>query len=116
MLVAGIVLVSSSIGPILEIPAESEQTIRVFAPTAFPFTLQQHRDYNNNMFHYEIVVGWPDGLTIYETIPMDDQGEFILQRHIQTTVVLGLYVISGLALAFPVILAYQRLREKSRIV
>jgi len=52
--------------PVVEIPTGPNQEFRMMPPTAFPFTMQQYRDYDSNQFYYRIVIGWPTGIPIYE--------------------------------------------------
>jgi 4-amino-4-deoxy-L-arabinose transferase-like glycosyltransferase len=107
---AGISVFVSVIPPIvLEFETSPDQEIRVFGGlTTFPFTLQQHRDYSQGLFHYEIVVGWPDGVPIYANTPFDDQGEFIHWTHLWFTIVLGMYVLIGIPLSAPIIFALEK--------
>ena len=42
----GATTLTGSIPPITDYPMSQDQALRVYPPTAFPFTLQQHRDYD----------------------------------------------------------------------
>ena len=110
LIAAGISVLVSSIPPIvLEFETNPNQEIRVFGGlSTFPFTLQQHRDYNQNLFHYEIVLGWPDGISIYAGTPCDDQSEFIHWTHLWFTIILGMYVLMGIPLSAPIIFALEK--------
>lgn len=95
VLVAGMTTFTAASVPILEIPIGPEQELRVMPPTAFPFTIQQHRDYDTNQFYYRIVIGWPDGIQIFRTVATDDQSEFIHWTHFGMMVILGLYMLAS---------------------
>ena len=82
--------------PITDIPMGSEQELRVMPPTAFPLTMQQYRDYDTDKFSYRIVIGWPDGIPIFQGITYDDQSEYIHLAHLSTGILLGGYMIVGL--------------------
>lgn len=104
---------------LVEIPLGSNPVIfhspvmRVMPPTTFPFTMQQYRDYDLNQFYYRIVIGWPDGIPIYEGGPMDDQSEYIHLAHLQTTILLGAYVFVG-QLAILALIYIHHLRKQAR--
>ncbi len=93
VLMAGMTAFTATSIPIIEIPIGPEQELRVMPPTAFPFTIQQHRDYDTNQFYYRIVIGWPDGIQIFRTVATDDQSEFIHWTHFGMMVILGLYML-----------------------
>lgn len=104
VLVAGMTVVTAGSIPVVSIPAGPNQELRVMSPTSFPFTMQQYRDYDSDQFYYRIVIGWPDGIPIYEGVANDDQSEFIHLAHLNIALFLGAYVAAGtimmLALVF----------------
>ena len=102
-----VTVLTASLGPIIDYPLGSNQALRVYPPTAYPFTMQQYRDYDASSFHYRIVVGWPDGVQIYSHAPTPDQSEFMHIQRFLTTVALGGYVAIGLLLSIPIIIAWE---------
>jgi hypothetical protein len=100
-----VTVVTGAFLPIVDVPIDSDQTLRVFPPTTFPFTMQQYRDYSTDQFHYRIVLGWPDGYPVYELESEDDQGHLIRQQHIQCAVELGSYMLVGVLLSGLAIMA-----------
>lgn len=100
-------------------PVSSNITIRVFGGlTTFPFTMQQYRDYDQHLFYYQIVIGWPDGISVYTEAFLDNQSEFILGSHGLTTFILGLYALFSIPLSAPIILAlenYEKSEKQKRI-
>lgn len=101
--------------PVTEISTGSNQELRVMPPAAFPFTIQQYRDYDTNQFNYRIVIGWPDGIPIYESVTMDDQSEFIHLAHLSAGLLLGIYQLVGLAALLIVIYLFDRRRLNTEI-
>ena len=101
--------------PIVEISTGSNQELRVMPPTAFPFTMQQYRDYDTSQFYYRIVVGWPNGLPLYEGMAVDDQSEFILRTHLYIAVLLGEDISAGLMISLSVLSFIEKRREQERI-
>ena len=106
-----VTVLTASLGPIIDYPLGSNQALRVFLPTTYPFTMQQYRNYDASSFYYRIVVGWPDGVQIYSHEPTPDQGEFIRIQHFLTTAVLSGYVAIGLLVSIPIIIVWE---ERSR--
>ena len=101
--ITGMVAITAGSIPIIEIPTGPNQELRVMPQTAFPFTMQQFRDYDTGQFYYRIVVGWPNGFPIYQALPIDDQSEFIIRAHLYVTVLLGEAVSAGLMMSLSVL-------------
>jgi len=96
LIMTGITTAVATSLPITEVSLGPTQELRVMPPTAFPFTMQQYRDYDSNQFYYRIVLGWPDGIQIYKGITQDDQSEYIHLAHLNTGILLGEYMFLGL--------------------
>ena len=104
----GATTLTASIPPITDYPVSQDQALRVFPPTAFPFTLQQHRDYDAGLFHYRIVLGWPDGLQVFAFNPTSDWSEFMRFQLALAKLVLGGCLAIGLLFSVPVILGLEK--------
>lgn len=100
--------------PIIEIPTGLNQELRVMPPTAFPLTMQQHRNYDTNQFYYRIVVGWPNGVPIYEGPEVDDQSEFIHQTHYYTAILLGEDISAVLMMALSLFFLLEGRKDSSK--
>ncbi|MFW9808496.1 MAG: hypothetical protein ACFFE6_03855 [Candidatus Thorarchaeota archaeon] len=111
VLVTGLVAITSGSFPIVEIPAGSNQELRVMPPSAYPFTMQQYRDYDTNQFYYRIVIGWPDGLPIFQSLAMDDQSEFINLTHLYIGVLLGEYIVTGSLMVIAGLVFFEQLKR-----
>ncbi len=110
ILAVGMTVLTGSIGLMVDFPLDSDRTLRVLPSTMFPLTMQQFRDYEAHQFSYRIVVGWPDGIPIYESELRDDRGESFMWEHLSATVVLGAYALLGWSLAFPIIIFLEKSR------
>ncbi len=115
IIIAGVTTAVAASLPVTEISTGSNQELRVMPPAAFPFTIQQYRDYDTNQFNYRIVIGWPDGIPIYESVTMDDQSEFIHLAHLSAGLLLGIYQLVGLAALLIVIYLFDRRRLNTEI-
>ncbi len=115
VLVTGLTFITAASPPMVEIPTGPNQELRVMPPTAFPFTMQQYRNYDLDQFYYRIVIGWPDGIPIYEGVANDDQSEFIHFAHLYTAMFLGAYMVVGLMVILVIVylLALRRPRKES---
>jgi hypothetical protein len=100
--------------PIIEIPTGPNQELRVMPPTAFPLTMQQHRNYDTNQFYYRIVIGWPDGVPIYKGLEVDDQSEFIHQTHYYTAIQLGEDISACLMMALSLFFLLEGRKDSSK--
>ncbi len=94
---ASLVTVGGSTAAVTEIPLGSEQALRVFSAAAFPFTIQQHRDYAMDTYHCAIVIGYPDGVSLVESPDKPDQSEFIHFDHYLFTAYLGALSLTAMA-------------------
>lgn len=110
LLVSGMTAIIAGSVPVVEIPTGPNQELRVMPPTAFPLAIQQHRDYDTDQFYYRIVLGWPDGIPVYQTVPTDDQSHLIRWTGFGMMVVLGLWMLLGgmLTVAFMSALQWRR--------
>lgn len=99
VLITGLTAATAGSIPVIEISTGPNQELRVMPFTAFPFTMQQHRNYDTNQFYYRIVIGWPNGPPIYEGLEVDDQSEFMHQTHFYTAILLGEDISAGLMMA-----------------
>ena len=111
VVIAGMTVITAGSIPVVEIPTSPNQELRVMPPTAFPLTMQQHRDYDSNQFYYRIVLGWPDGIPIYEGVATDDQSEFIHFTHLYMIVLLGEYLAVGTMMVLAVVLLLELRRR-----
>ena len=96
ILATGILTTAAASLPIVTVSTGVNQELRVMPPTEFPLTMQQYRDYDTHQFNYRIVLGWPDGFPIYESMLIDDQSEFIHITHIVAAAFLGIYQFTSL--------------------
>ncbi len=115
VLVTGLTFITAVFPPIVEIPTGPNQELRVMPPTAFPFTMQQYRDYDSDQFNYRIVIGWPDGVPIFEGVTTDDQSEFIHLAHFYTAMILGAYMVVGLTVILTIVYLFA-LRRREMII
>ncbi|MFQ5834114.1 MAG: hypothetical protein ACE5H4_15525 [Candidatus Thorarchaeota archaeon] len=104
-----IIVVTGTVGGFTEFQVDTERMLRVQPPGAFPFTMQQYRDYEADQFFYRIVIGWPDGRPVYEFPQSPDQSEFIHLQHYACTIMLAFLSMGGLFLALPIIWALNRM-------
>ena len=95
VLITGLVAITAASLPMMEIPTGPDQELRVMPPAGFPFTMQQFRDYDTNQFTYRIVLGWPDGIPLFEGMLTDDQSEYIHLAHLVTAEILTVYLLIG---------------------
>lgn len=92
-----IVAVMASLFPITEILLGENEVLRVFSPAAFPFCIQQYRDYSAELFRYSICFGWPEGVPLLQFHLLDSQSEFIHMEHYRSGLSLGLFLLLGMA-------------------
>lgn len=112
ILITGLTAATAGSIPVIEISTGPNQELRVMPPTAYPFTMQQHRNYDTNQFYYRIVIGWPDGLPIYEGLEVDDQSEFIHQTHFYIAILLGEDISAGLMMSLSVLFFFEKRRNR----
>jgi hypothetical protein len=89
-----IVAVLASLPPITEILLGPNQVLRVFSPAAFPFCIQQYRDYSAELFSYTLSLGWPEGIPLLQ-LPLWTSHEsiFIHEQHYRSGFSLGLLLL-----------------------
>jgi len=107
ILITGAVTVTAGSLPVVSVSTGVDQELRVMPPAGFPLTMQQYRNYESNQFDYRIVLGWPDGLPIYESMLIDDQSEFIHVAHLVTATYLGLLLLTNLAIILGLIYIFE---------
>lgn len=88
-----IVAVLASFPPIITIPLSENEAIRVFSPVAYPFCIQQYRNYDANLFSYVISFGWPEGIPLLQSALQEDQSHFIHAQHYFSGLYLGLILL-----------------------
>ena len=88
-----IVAVIASLPPIITIPLSGNEAVRVFSPAAFPFCIQQYRNYDAHLFSYAVSFGWPEGIPLLQLALTDDQSEFIHAQHYFSGLCLGLLLL-----------------------
>jgi hypothetical protein len=84
----------ASQAPILTIPIDDNEAFRVFSPAAYPFCIQQYRNYDTNMFSYSVNIGWPEGFPLLRLGLMEDQSHFIHAAHYSSGLFLGLVLLT----------------------
>jgi len=88
-----IVAVMASLSPITEIPLTGDEALRVFSPAAYPFCIQQYRNYDANLFSYTVSFGWPEGTPLLQFALQEDQSHFIHAQHYFSGLGLGLLLL-----------------------
>jgi len=111
ILITGLVTIAAGSLPVVTVSTGVDQELRVMPPAGFPFTMQQYRNYDTNQFNYRIVLGWPDGFPIFESVLTDDQSEFIHIAHLVTATYLGLYLFSSLVVILGLIYIFERYKR-----
>ncbi|RDE16901.1 MAG: hypothetical protein C4K48_00795 [Candidatus Thorarchaeota archaeon] len=92
-----IIAVLASLPPITEISLGANEVLRVFSPAAFPFCIQQYRDYSAELFSYTVCFGWPEGIPLLQ-LPLWDSHEsiFVHEQHFRSGLSLGLLLLLGM--------------------
>jgi hypothetical protein len=88
-----IVAVMASLSPITEIPLSGDEALRVFSPAAYPFCIQQYRNYDANLFSYTVSFGWPEGIPLLQFALQEDQSHFIHAQHYFSGLSIGLLLL-----------------------
>jgi hypothetical protein len=97
-LIASFILsVIASLPPIIEIPLNESNALRVYPSAAYPFCIQQYRDYDAHLFRYIVSFGWPEGLPLLQFALQEDQSHFIHAQHYLSGLSLGLLLSLGMA-------------------
>lgn len=107
-----IVAVLASLSPIMEIPLSGDEALRVFSPAAYPFCIQQYRNYDANLFSYTVSFGWPEGIPLLQFALQEDQSHFIHAQHYFSGLSLGLLLL----LVVVVLVGFLTLIERKSIV
>jgi len=87
-----------------QIVVNSDEVYRAFSSLTYPFTMEQYRNYDANLFYYLIRLGSHDGPVFIQFPATQYQGEFIHSQHHFSVAVLGLLTMLGPMLV--VILSY----------
>ena len=93
LLISYIIAVLASLSPITEIPLRANEALRTFSPIAYPFCIQQYRDYTAKLFSYALILGWPEGIPLIQLALLDDQSEFIHIQHYFSGLILGIILL-----------------------
>ncbi|MFW9787137.1 MAG: hypothetical protein ACFFE2_11065 [Candidatus Thorarchaeota archaeon] len=112
LVVSFIIAVMASLPPITEIPLSEDEALRVFSPVAYPFCIQQYRNYDANLFSYTISFGWPKGVPILQFALQEDQSHFIHAQHYFSGLSLGIFLL----LVVVVLVGLFTLIERKKIV
>ena len=88
-----IVAVMASFPPIMTIPLSENEAIRVFSPVAYPFCIQQYRNYDASLFSYSVNIGWPEGFPLLQLGLQEDQSHLIHAQHYLSGLSLGLLLL-----------------------
>ncbi len=98
LLISYIIAVLASLPPITEIPLSENEALRIFSPFAYPFCIQQYRDYGARLFSYALILGWPEGIPLIQLGLQDDQSEFIHAQHYFSGLILGIVLLLGVVI------------------
>lgn len=107
-----IVAVMASFPPIMTIQLSENEALRVFSPTAYPFCIQQYRNYDTHLFSYTVSLGWPEGLSLLKLGLQEDQSHFIHAAHYFSGLFLGLVLL----LLMTILVGSLTLIERRRII
>ncbi|MFX1245673.1 MAG: hypothetical protein ACFE8F_12025 [Promethearchaeota archaeon] len=78
---------------VARVPVGTDQTVTYFAPASFPLAIVGFHDAVAHNFLYRIVLGWPDGLTIYAPPLTDDQSEFMRWQRYRDGAFIGVITV-----------------------
>jgi hypothetical protein len=112
LVISFIVAVMASLSPITEIPLSGDEALRVYSPAAYPFCIQQYRNYDANLFSYTISFGWPEGIPLLQFALQEDQSHFIHAQHYFSGLSLGLFLL----LVVVILVSLLTLIERKNIV
>ena len=93
LLISYIIAVLANLPPIIDIWLNENEALRTFPAHAYPFCIQQYRDYGAGLFSYALVIGWPEGIPVMQLALTDDQSEFIHMQHYFTGLILGIVLL-----------------------
>lgn len=111
LLITGLIVVSAASLPIVQIPINSNQELWVMPPTAFPFTLQEIRYFSDDSVLCRVVIGWPDGIPIYERGPFHDVSGIVFYEHLVGATVIAAFLYP-VAIAILALLYLQSNRKR----
>jgi hypothetical protein len=94
--VSFIVAVLANLPPITEISLNDDQALRVYPQIAYPFCIQQYRNYVTGFFRYSVNLGCPEGLPLLQFALQEDQSHFIHYQHYLSGLDLGLILLLGM--------------------
>jgi hypothetical protein len=112
LVISFIVAVMASLSPITEIPLSGDEVLRVYSPAAYPFCIQQYRNYDANLFSYIVSFGWPEGIPLLQFALQEDQSHFIHAQHYFSGLSLGLFLL----LVVVILVSLLTLIERKNIV
>ncbi len=94
LVVAYTVAVMASALPLINIPISDHETIRACPQIAYPFSVNQYRDYDLNLFSYSLTIGGPQGTTLLQYELQEDQSHFIRFQSYSMGLSLGLILLT----------------------
>ncbi|NHJ12297.1 MAG: hypothetical protein EAX95_01410 [Candidatus Thorarchaeota archaeon] len=109
-----IIAVLASLPPITEISLSENEDLRVFSPVAYPFCIQQYRNYAAQLFSYAVTLGWPEGTPLLQLALQDDQSEFIHVQHYLSGLGLGMLLLLGMAILVGTLAVLDRMNIRMR--
>lgn len=112
LVISYIVAVMASFPPIMTIPFGENEAIRAYSPVAYPFCIQQYRNYDAHLFSYAVIFGWPEGTPLLQFALWDDQSEYIHVQHYLSGLSLGLLLF----LVVIVLVGTLTLIERKRVI
>lgn len=95
LVISYIIAVLASLPPITEIPLNEDEALRVFPQIAYPFCIQQYRNYAADLFSYSVNLGCPEGIPLLQFALQEDQSHFIHYQHYLSGFSLGLILLLG---------------------
>lgn len=70
-------------------PIGPEQTVNIYGPSTYPFTILMYHDFEARSFYYQITIGGLDGQPVFTSEVMDDQSEFMHLQGFSIRLLLG---------------------------
>jgi fucose 4-O-acetylase-like acetyltransferase len=93
LVISYIVAVMASFPPIMTIPFGENEAIRAYSPVAYPFCIQQYRNYDAHLFSYAVIFGWPEGTPLLQFALQEDQSHLMHAQHYLSGLSLGLLLL-----------------------
>jgi len=114
LLISYIIAVLANLPPIVDIPLSENEALRTYPAYAYPFCIQQYRDYSAGLFSYALIIGWPEGIPLMQLALTDDQSEFIHVQHYFTGLTLGLVLLLVVVILVSILTVIDRSSSLSR--